>query len=266
MRHRDVVGHDGHVVDRRAVRAEDDEVLDVLVREADLAVHEVVPPRVALGHAKADCERHAGAHAALDLCGRQPVAAPIVLEAFLSRLGFLAALLELVRRAEASIGRVHAQQPRDVALMPLEVRALVDDVLVPIEAEPLEPLEDRAGALVGAARLVGVLDAQQELAAVLARVEPVEERRSRAADVQVAGGRGRESETRRAHGRGRRCEGERGKRDESSASRPSEERARHGEGGIRTLDRAFQPYNGLANRRLQPLGHLSRPAVAERGI
>jgi hypothetical protein len=31
-----------------------------------------------------------------------------------------------------------------------------------------------------------------------------------------------------------------------------------GDGGIRTLDRALQPYNGLANRRLQPLGHVSR--------
>jgi hypothetical protein len=30
-----------------------------------------------------------------------------------------------------------------------------------------------------------------------------------------------------------------------------------GDGGIRTLDRALQPYNGLANRRLQPLGHVS---------
>ena len=28
--------------------------------------------------------------------------------------------------------------------------------------------------------------------------------------------------------------------------------------GIRTLDRALQPYNGLANRRLQPLGHVSK--------
>ncbi len=35
-----------------------------------------------------------------------------------------------------------------------------------------------------------------------------------------------------------------------------------GERGIRTLDRAFQPYNGLANRRLQPLGHLSGSVVA----
>ena len=34
-----------------------------------------------------------------------------------------------------------------------------------------------------------------------------------------------------------------------------------GEAGIRTLDRAFQPYNGLANRRLQPLGHLSIKAI-----
>ena len=30
-----------------------------------------------------------------------------------------------------------------------------------------------------------------------------------------------------------------------------------GEGGIRTPDRGVRPYNGLANRRLQPLGHLS---------
>ncbi len=34
-----------------------------------------------------------------------------------------------------------------------------------------------------------------------------------------------------------------------------------GETGIRTLDTAFQPYNGLANRRLQPLGHLSDSAI-----
>src|SRR5215510_259076 len=39
-----------------------------------------------------------------------------------------------------------------------------------------------------------------------------------------------------------------------------------GEAGIRTLDTAFRPYNGLANRRLQPLGHLTatRPQVYAR--
>src|SRR6478752_6912223 len=40
-------------------------------------------------------------------------------------------------------------------------------------------------------------------------------------------------------------------RDEGGA------KADGGAGGIRTLDRALQPYNGLANRRLQPLGHSS---------
>ena len=35
------------------------------------------------------------------------------------------------------------------------------------------------------------------------------------------------------------------------------DRCAGGAGGIRTLDRALQPYNGLANRRLQPLGHSS---------
>jgi hypothetical protein len=30
-----------------------------------------------------------------------------------------------------------------------------------------------------------------------------------------------------------------------------------GDGGIRTLDTPLQTYNGLANRRLQPLGHVS---------
>jgi hypothetical protein len=31
-----------------------------------------------------------------------------------------------------------------------------------------------------------------------------------------------------------------------------------GETGIRTLGSSFHHYNGLANRRLKPLGHLSR--------
>ena len=36
-----------------------------------------------------------------------------------------------------------------------------------------------------------------------------------------------------------------------------------GEAGIRTLGRGLCPFNGLANRRLQPLGHLTASAVRE---
>ena len=45
----------------------------------------------------------------------------------------------------------------------------------------------------GGALAVGILDAQQELAAGVAGVEPIEQRRARPADMQVAGGRGRKA-------------------------------------------------------------------------
>src|SRR3954454_5091585 len=38
----------------------------------------------------------------------------------------------------------------------------------------------------------------------------------------------------------------------------------NGETGIRTRDTGLTPYNGLANRRLQPLGHLSSDWNVER--
>ena len=37
----------------------------------------------------------------------------------------------------------------------------------------------------------------------------------------------------------------------------------YGEGGIRTPGRSFSPYNGLANRRIQPLCHLSAGGSTE---
>jgi hypothetical protein len=79
------------------------------------------------------------------------------------------------------------QQPQGVALVPLDVPALIRDLLVPIQAEPAQSLEDGAGAFLGAPGAIGVLDAEQELAAVTTDVEPVEERGSGAADMEVAG-------------------------------------------------------------------------------
>jgi hypothetical protein len=46
----------------------------------------------------------------------------------------------------------------------------------------------------------------------------------------------------------------------SEKTRNTRPRKTGGEAGIRTLGRAFRPYNGLANRRLQPLGHLTADA------
>src|SRR2546422_8486961 len=75
--------------------------------------------------------------------------------------------------------------------MALESRPLKDWLLVPVEAEPAQAVEDDAGVLVGGAFLVGVFDAEQELAARVAGEEPVEEGGTGTADVGVArGGRG----------------------------------------------------------------------------
>ena len=41
------------------------------------------------------------------------------------------------------------------------------------------------------------------------------------------------------------------------------ETAETGEGGIRTRGRGVYPYDGLANRCLQPLGHLSKPLICK---
>lgn len=74
----------------------------------------------------------------------------------------------------------------------LEVGAEVSaffGAFIPIEAEPVQAVEDSLACFVGVSCFVGVFDAEDEGAAVFSCEEPVEERGSRAADVEVAGGR-----------------------------------------------------------------------------
>ena len=63
----------------------------------------------------------------------------------------------------------------------LELR---DRLALPVEAEPGQAVEDRLRGRVGRTLAVCVLDAQQHRAAGVSGIEPVEQRRARAADVQ----------------------------------------------------------------------------------
>src|SRR3546814_19903482 len=72
-------------------------------------------------------------------------------------------------------------------------RELVDRVAIPVEPEPAHPVEDRVDRGLGGAGAVGILDAQQELAAVVAREQPVEQRGARAADMEETRRRRREA-------------------------------------------------------------------------
>ena len=65
---------------------------------------------------------------------------------------------------------------------------------VPVQAEPFKSIVNRSYRFFDMARPVGVFNAQNEFAAVMPRKEPVEERCSRAADVEIASRRGGETD------------------------------------------------------------------------
>ena len=66
-------------------------------------------------------------------------------------------------------------------------------LFVPAEIEPLQPLEDRIQRCFGIALEIRIVDAQDHGSAIVPGIQPVEDERAGAADVQIAGRRGREA-------------------------------------------------------------------------
>ena len=56
---------------------------------------------------------------------------------------------------------------------------------VPVQPEPMQAVINRGRSFLGVARFIRILDAENKCPAVMAREEPVEKRRARAADMQV---------------------------------------------------------------------------------
>src|SRR5690606_258293 len=113
-------------------------------------------------------------------------------------LGHLARthFLQAIGAAEAVEGVTFVQQLADFAGVQLAALALpvgpvgTADVrpFAPGQAQPVEGVEDVALGLGGAAGLVSVLDAQDELAPVLMREAAIEQRDVGGADVGISGG------------------------------------------------------------------------------
>ena len=172
-----------------AVGSEDDEVFDVRAVERDRPVHEIVEAHRAGRHVKADRARHAVALAIGDDFRRDLAAGAALV---------LAVAVVRERFGDEPIG--HRAIP--IAALGLKirrVRSADERAFVPVEAEPSHPVEDPFDHLLRRSLDVGVFDPQHEHAAVPARVEPVEERRAGAADVEVAGGRGSEPDANCRH-------------------------------------------------------------------
>ena len=204
--HQRVVDRVHQRVERVTVGAHDREVGDVLGLEGDLAADQVVEDDRAVG----DPDAHdVGASLRLEgqalLGGEAAAVAVVPLDL---GAGGLAARLDLLVGAEAVVRRSGLAQLRDDVAVDVEPLGLLvgaelaahAGALVVVDAEPGQRVDDRGVALGGVAREVGVLDAQHQRAAVVARERPVEQGRPHVADVQVACRRGWEPDADRLGG------------------------------------------------------------------
>src|SRR5207237_6383243 len=116
--------HDGHVVDRRSVRAQDDEILDVFVGERDHTVNNVVPRRLAIRNTKAYDEWHARGDTPRDFVRWQSIAASIVLERVAARFCLTTTSLDPIGRPKAAICRAAIDEQLRVGAMLREVCSL----------------------------------------------------------------------------------------------------------------------------------------------
>ena len=179
--HVEVVDDHREVVGGRAIRARDDEIVEFLVAEAEPTTDEIVEHHIAvIGIAEPDDRLDAGR-------GRSAaLAAVTVVARFLLVLQLLGAQrVDALSRAVAAVGGTRGEHAVDDLGVALEALRLVVGTLVVVELQPRHAVENGVDRLLGRTLPVGVLDAQHEAAAVTTRVEPAEQRRACATDVQI---------------------------------------------------------------------------------
>ena len=177
-----VVDDHTEIVRRRAIRTDDDEIVEFGVVEFDAPPHGVVHnDATAVRIAEADDER-------LAVRILRALAAATVIAGLLARCHLLGThRVELVATAVAAVGDTRIEPAgRDIRVA-LEARALEYRLVVGRQAEPLHAVEDRLDVLRRRAFAIRILDAQDEFATSVARVQPVEKCRANTAEVQDTG-------------------------------------------------------------------------------
>ena len=177
-----VVDDDAEHIGRCAVRTQEHEVVELGILHSHRALYAVL-----------DCDFAGLRCLQADDIGqirRVRAVAPAAIIAHRLFGGSLgrAHFLKLLRCCVTAIGMAVCEQCVGDFGVARRTAELIDFGPVPIEAKPAHPVQDRLDRRVSRPRTVGILDAQQEGAAVVTGIEPVEQRRARAADVQKPGG------------------------------------------------------------------------------
>ena len=185
-----VVDHHGQHVGRVAVAPQQHEVVEVLVLPDHAALNLILDHGLAgLRRLEPDGGLDAGRGFRRIAVAPQPVIEPgTALGA-----GLLAHRGQFLRRRVTVIGFAAGEQLLGDLAVARGAAELVDDVAVPIEPEPFQPVQDRGDGRLGRSLPIGVLDPEQHLAAALFGVQPVEQRGAGASDMEKAGGRGRKA-------------------------------------------------------------------------
>ena len=212
--HVDVVADHGEVVGGAAVAAHDDHVVLQGRVEVDVAVDGVVhgDHAAVLGHLEAPDIGLASRHALLALLATH-AAAGVGVGGQAVVLDGLAAHLVLLGRAKAGVGAAVGVELGQCLAVGVEalglqvgaVRAAHLGALVPVKAQPAHGADDEVDVFLGGALGVGVLDAQDELAAGGAGIGPVVDGSAGAADVELARGAGGKADANFSHGDTPRC-------------------------------------------------------------
>src|SRR6185437_13530827 len=187
--HVDVVDHHGEVVGRPAVGTEDHQVIQLAVGDLDAALDLVLEHYRAFGRV-AEADHPVGVLAT----GFFPITVVAVVARLLTRgHGGFAHRLDLVLALVGVVRLAGGNQLVGHLPVSLQPPRLVEGTLVGVEVEPVHRIQDRLHRLAGGALPIGILDAQDELAAAAARLQPAIQCGARAADVQETGGTGGEA-------------------------------------------------------------------------
>jgi hypothetical protein len=181
-----VVHADAEVIQRVAVGAHEDEIVEGVGREIHPPADEIVHDEGLVRHAEANDVALTGRRPAVALLERDRARCPRVAVGLAGRLGLLALGVELLGRFEGPVGLALPDEPVGRLLVEVVALRLEERPLVVVEAEPLHRREDLPRQLFAGALDVGVLDAQEKRAARVPREEQVVEGRPRSADVERA--------------------------------------------------------------------------------